>query len=110
MKKILLGLVISLMMTGSGYAEGPFKDKNMNSIKFNDHCNFLKAHAIREARSAMNSYNIYVDAYDEFVNADRKTYQKYERALRDNMYSAEKSKKIKPEIYYFAVTWSALCD
>jgi hypothetical protein len=87
MNKVLCGLVIALMMTGSGYAD-----------LSRDECNYLKNSAEMHISSAI----ILDKEVSEIVNgkgseADIKTIHKYELI------------EIK-RAHYFAVTWSALCD
>ncbi len=84
MKKVLLGLVIAVMMTGSGYT------------KSNDlperYCEFLKDQAF---------------FYTELGYVIR------ENALKNNLPNQDAMDGIKDNIksaHYYAVTWSALCD
>ena len=84
MKKVLLGLVIAVMMTGSGYA-------NLD----NDKCSYLN----KRAKDYINVANSHNDWAKEAIN-DNDLY---------GTFSDEEMKAIK-KAHYFAVTWSALCD
>lgn len=84
MKKVLCGLVIAVMMTGSGYA-------NLD----NDKCSYLKERA--------KNYIIVANSFNDWAN----------EAINENdlfnKFSDGEIEAIK-KAHYFAVTWSALCD
>jgi hypothetical protein len=86
MKKVLLGLVIVIMMTGSGYADF---DK--------DECKYLRNSAETWASMGKDIYNALTEAVKEQRTSDFAPLSKEEL---DNIKNA----------HYFAVTWSALCD
>ena len=110
MKKVLLGLVIAVMMTGSSYSAAPIRDKNLNIIKFEKICDFLEAHAIKGVTSSMKKYNNYAEVYEKFVRANTAEYDQNKQTWRKQMYEYEDSSKIESETFFFASTWSALCD
>ena len=86
MKKVLIGLVIAVMMTGSGYA-------NLDQ----DHCFYLKNSAEGAIMQGKSSYEKYEDAW---VNGDISAIEKNEQREMSYIKRA----------HYYAVTWSALCD
>tara|TARA_B100001287_G_C22625276_1_gene502188 strand:- start:1014 stop:1274 length:261 start_codon:yes stop_codon:yes gene_type:complete len=86
MKKILLGLVIVLMMTGSGYAD---LDR--------DECKYLKT----SAEAFVTIGKILDDRLTEAVNEKKNIdYAPVTKEVLDNIKNA----------HYYAVTYSALCD
>jgi len=93
MKKVLLGLVIAVMMTGSGYA-----------LEFMDDCDYLKEQALGYVEGA------------HFNNRIIKTKQSMLSKPSENYDFSEIEELRKQELetikeaHYFAVTWSALCD
>ena len=84
MKKVLCGLVIALMMTGSGYA-------NLDK----DKCSYLN----KRAKDYINVANSSDDWGREVIN---------DTDLSGKFLDGE-TEAIK-KAHYFAVTWSALCD
>ena len=84
MKKVLIGLVIALMMTGSGYAD-------LN----NKQCSYLK----KRAKDYINVSNSSHDWGKEAINGTD---------LSGKFLDGE-TEAIK-KAHYFAVTWSALCN
>ena len=90
MKKVLCGLVIALMMTGSGYAKEISK-KN---------CNFLKDNAENFVSLAWgNEANSKKTYYSDFREENRRL-----QTLRETELNQIK------KAHYYAVTWSVLCD
>tara|TARA_B100000575_G_scaffold155989_1_gene124506 strand:+ start:188 stop:493 length:306 start_codon:yes stop_codon:yes gene_type:complete len=101
MKKLLYGLVIAVMMTGSVYSREPSKDL----------CKWLKENAV----------NLSLIAYAQGQTADKLMHESIERStpegkqkLKDDDYLFKLNRKgqlkdIK-DAHYYAVTWSALCD
>ena len=87
MKKVLCGLVIALMMTGSGFAIGHSKALD------EDQCDFL----LKKAKTWISS--------SESENA-----MGYAGTKLINEKHAEFAIKDIKKAHYYAVTWSALCD
>ena len=85
MKKVLLGLVIALMMTGSGFANF---DK--------DECKYLRSSA--ETYSSISK--LLNDQLD--VAEKEKRYSDYAPIIEEELDNIKKA-------HYFAVTYSALC-
>lgn len=92
MKKVLCGLVIALMMTGSGYAD---LDRDL--------CKYLK----NEAEKNVLIGQIFSLAVDK--EADRLAMEgsnddsSIENGLKNELDALKRA-------HYYAVTWSALCD
>ena len=92
MKKVLCGLVIALMMTGSGFADLE-----------RDECKYLKEQA---EIGVFNGYRIRQVIYDEANNQAKEGLNN--SSVLDSLLKNEKD-AIK-EAHYYAVTYSALCD
>ena len=87
MKKILLGLVIAVMMTGSGYAR-EFSD---------DMCKFLEANAVANVYTAHILYNKTIKLGEEGNKKEgAETFLEVQKYIK--------------QAHYPAVTWSAWCD
>ena len=92
MKKVICGLVIALMMTGSGHA-GLERDE----------CKYLKEQA---EIGVFNGYSNRQAIYDEANNQAKEGLNN--PSVLDSLLKNEKN-AIK-EAHYYAVTYSALCD
>ncbi len=92
MKRVLCGLVIALMMTGSGYADST-----------NEDCSFLKESAERHVWSAKNYRKGTILEADRQAKEGINNINAY-KPFMDNELNAIK------KAHYYAVTYSALCD
>ena len=92
MKEVLCGLVIGLMMTGSGFADLE-----------RDECKYLKEQA---EIGVVTGYRIRQLIYDEANNQAKEGPNN--SSVLDSLLKNEKD-AIK-EAHYYAVTYSALCD
>ena len=101
MKKVLCGLVIALMMTGSGYSREASKDV----------CKWLKEKAV----------NLSFLAYAQDKTADKLMNEpddtsspegKQKKEMNDYSFKLNREGQLAgvKDAHYYAVTWSALCD
>jgi hypothetical protein len=114
MKTILCGLVIALMMTGSGYAFEKFRD--IEAVKLDDngfakeipeqYCNWLKTKALRNVNLSMTAEFFTMEAYEKSIKPP------YEDKKGDHSLETYESNILRfaKEAHYFAVTYSAFCD
>tara|TARA_B100000575_G_C22975000_1_gene562769 strand:- start:419 stop:697 length:279 start_codon:yes stop_codon:yes gene_type:complete len=92
MKKVLCGLVVALMMTGSGFADLEI-----------DECKYLKETA---QIGVVNGYRIRQVIYSESeiqAKEGRNNPSVLDRLIKNEA-------NVIKEAHYYAVTWSALCD
>ena len=91
MKKVLLGLVIAVMMTGNGHSTEASKDV----------CNWLKEKAV----------NLSFFAYAQDRTAD-KLMNEPKNEMNDYSFKLNREGQLArvKDAHYYAVTWSALCD
>jgi len=114
MRKVVLGLVIALMMTGSGYAFEKFRD--IEAVKLDDngfakeipeqYCNWLKTKALRNVNLSMTAEFFTMEAYEKSIKPP------YEDKKGDHSLETYESNILRfaKEAHYFAVTYSAFCD
>ena len=90
MKKVLLGLVITLMINSNVYAD-----------LGQDYCSYLKNSVKEYIFSGKIYYDLWSDALDNNDNSDNSpTLENYVQKELNEIKKA----------HYFAVTYSALCD
>mgnify|MGYP001433499328 CR=1 FL=1 len=92
MKKVLLGLVIAVMMTSSGYAD---LDR--------DECKYLQINAEFNVRNAINFNKSSKKEADRLARENSN-----DLSVLSSIVQEEKNEII--DAHYYAVTWSALCD
>jgi len=115
MKKVLCGLVIALMMTGSGYAyEG--KLWKLLPEKKEAYC----SHLYKNAAASVHLEYLYFQKRNEITDPYLQKTNEIGKPLENipltedeieeiDEISAKKLEQIKLA-HYYAVTWSALCD
>ena len=100
MKKVLLGLVIAVMMTGNGYADNMISQGTKTCPKLFDQLLVL---------SAEFEHNVDLKTY-----LNEKLPQRNAEARRPVLKRIEEYQRIIDDkvklMHYYAVTWSALCD
>ena len=105
MKKVLCGLVIALMMTGSGYSKEASRDT----------CKWLKVKAVKLIETAhakdFVADKILKESNKRLQEPDDTTPEVQKELEYDNykQYKKEQFTYAK-DAHYYAVTWSALCD
>ncbi len=92
MKKVLIGLVIAVMMTGNGYADFT-----------NEDCSFFKKQAETQAQYAKDNHELIR------TEAERQAKEGINKVNIIKHFIEKEYKHIK-RAHYYAVTWSALCD
>ena len=100
MKKVLLGLVIALMMTSSGYAS------NMIS-QGTETCPKLFNKLLVLSKKFEDDVN-----FENYLNKELSNTNIQNRAIKEASLKNQK-KRIDDRVklmHYYAVTWSALCD
>ena len=95
MKKVLYGLVITIMMTGSGYAGFDTRDYRDNDLT-KSYCEFLKSEAFFYVK---NGYDIQKEILRK-LNEDIELSVNDRDRIKDNIISA----------HHFASVYSAFCD
>jgi len=98
MKKVLCGLVIALMMTGSGYSREASRDT----------CKWLKVKAIKLIETAHAKDFV----ADKILKESNDTTPEVQKELEYDNYKQYKKEQFTyvKDAHYYAVTWSALCD
>ena len=91
MKKVLCGLVIALMMTGSGYAD---LDR--------DQCKYLKD------QSEILVFQGYIKRQAIHREVEKQAKERFNPSVWEPLLKDELS--IIKRAHHFAVTWSVLCD
>ena len=92
MKKVLIGLVIAVMMTGGVYAD---LDR--------DECKYLQINAEFNVRNAISFNKSSKKEADRLARENSN-----DLSVLSSIVQKEKNEII--DAHYYAVTWSALCD